>query len=1289
VPPGEFEEYRLLKQIGQGGMGSVFLAHDQLLDRTVAIKFISADPDGDSRARFLIEGRAAARLTHPNVVAVHRVGEIQGRPYIVSEYVRGKTLAMLDMPVPLRQALELGLQLARGLASAHRQGVVHRDLKPGNAVLTEDGVVKILDFGLAKLVPLGLSRPAEPLPAAVVIATSPYHEVMTAQAAANETARLPAVAPATLGASSPLMTASPVTRVGAVVGTPHYMAPEVWQNLAATPRADVYALGAVIYELISGAPPFADHDHLPLAELGIIVRDREVPSLATQVPNLDPRFVALVDRCLRRDPGDRFASGEEAREALELLALGPVARASSHDDLDPYPGLATFEADDRAVFFGRGSETRAIVERLRATHLVLVAGDSGVGKSSICRAGVLPLVTEGGLGEVRVWQSITVTVGQHPVASLAAALAPLLGRDHDSTVALAKGEVRALVRELRSYLRDRRGLLFFFDQLEELVTLSASDEARVIADLLREIGQGPPGIRALATVRGDYLTRVAALPGLADEAARALYLLGPLGPAAIKQAIEGPALAHGVRFESPALIEELASATAAAEGGLPLLQFALAELWQARDRQHALITASALTAIGGVAGALARHADAVIAGLVPTLRPAARRVLMRLVTPEGTRARLDDNDLIGGDAGAEAAVAALVRGRLVQARDAAVGGEHASSTYELAHEALLTGWGTLGRWLSEKQGSRVAMRRLELAAGEWERLGQAGDALWGKRQLAEIDVAASELQPRAARFLEASRRRARTARWVRRGIFVGGPVLVACAWLGLTLADHHKQAELVAASLHELRRKVDGRLDEGQKLAAVASQHDDEARALEAAAYAAFDGKDSVGGETRWAAARAAGQAAARAWTDAEHTLEQARSMDPQRDDVKALFADILARRAAAADRRRQNAERDDFLARLALYDENGSRLARFEAPGTVTLQLTPRDSLVRVERYVGDGGRLEVVPIEQPVVDDRVSLPRGSYRLTVAAEGRVTTRVPVVLSPGENVTVAFELPPQEAVPQGFVYVPPGRFLRGSSGDDGLRKGFFHTQPLHQVETAGYLVARHETTFADWISFLEALPPAERARRIPRVQVSVGFRGGLALEHPRDGTWRLTIAPTETRYVANSGEPVRYTGRERNVVQDWRKMPVAGVSFEDALAYAAWLASSGRVPGARLCSEIEWERAARGADGRPFPRGDRFGADDGNIDVTYGKSPSGFGLDEVGSHPDGQGPFGLDDTTGNVWELTTSSEVEGEVVAKGGSFYHDELSGNAANRELPEPTLRDVTVGLRICADLR
>ncbi|MFP2934399.1 serine/threonine-protein kinase, partial [Pyxidicoccus sp. 3LG] len=175
-PPSEFEEYRLVRLLGRGAMGEVYLAHDVLLDRPVAIKFVSGvQPGPHARARFFSEARALARLLHPNVLAIHRVGEHRGRPYLVSEFIRGESLDTLPLPLPWERVVQVGVALARGLAAAHRVQVLHRDIKPANILLTGTGEVKLVDFGLALRLDAGdvPAVPAPPRPDAALGDTQP------------------------------------------------------------------------------------------------------------------------------------------------------------------------------------------------------------------------------------------------------------------------------------------------------------------------------------------------------------------------------------------------------------------------------------------------------------------------------------------------------------------------------------------------------------------------------------------------------------------------------------------------------------------------------------------------------------------------------------------------------------------------------------------------------------------------------------------------------------------------------------------------------------------------------------------------------------------------------------------------------------------------------------------------------------------------------------------------------------------------------------------------------------
>jgi hypothetical protein len=294
-PPPVVDELHIEAPIGRGAGGQVFRAIDTRLDRPVAIKFLAVEPGAGTRERFALEARALARLSHPNVVTVYRAGEVAGRPFLVSELVRGKSLNRVAKPMAWREALEIATGLVRGLGAAHRAGVLHRDIKPANAILGDDGTVKLLDFGLAKLIQGGGIAPVS-------------QTLATAEASETPT-------PMLRDDISPTLTTT-----GAVLGTPLYMAPEAWLGAAPTPQMDIYSMGALVYELLVGAPP----------HMGATLSDVRKKALAGDVrmPTLDapPSLVAVIERCLRRDPDARYCSAETLLLALERIRPMAVAR---------------------------------------------------------------------------------------------------------------------------------------------------------------------------------------------------------------------------------------------------------------------------------------------------------------------------------------------------------------------------------------------------------------------------------------------------------------------------------------------------------------------------------------------------------------------------------------------------------------------------------------------------------------------------------------------------------------------------------------------------------------------------------------------------------------------------------------------------------------------------------------------------------------------------------------------------------------------------------------------------
>ncbi len=1275
----ELDGYRLVSPLGQGAMGEVFLARDLLLERPVAIKFIGAAVAGEAaRARFMVEARAVARLQHPNVVTIHRVGEHGGQPYIVSEYIEGTALDRVDAPLPSDLLLEVSLGLARGLAVAHQAGVIHRDIKPANAILSRDGQVKLLDFGIAKLLPAqaeggdlpargggaGHGDGAARALAQTVAQGEAMAQTMPAPAA-GAAATMVQSAPTPPGAAPPAA-APALTSPGALIGTPIYMAPEVWRGEAATFRADIYSLGALLYELAAGSPP---HDAEAVGQLHELVTGQDAPDLAAAAPALDPRLAAVIMGCLHRDPEARFASGNELRAAL--VKLTPAGRREALPRGNPYRGLSAFEAEHRDLFFGRDGEIRMVLERLGVEPFLLVAGDSGVGKSSLCRAGILPRAGQWGSG--RQWEVAQVVPGRHPVTALCVALAPLLQTGERELARRVEQDPAGVWRQVRASLGHDRGLVIFVDQLEELITLSDPAERDAVAELLGWLAEPCPGLRLLASARGDFLSRLSTLPRVGAAIPAALYFLWPLSRERLCEAIEGPANALGVDFESDMLLEDLVGGAERVEGGLPLLQFTLAELWEGRGEGSREITRADLDRLGGVAGALARHADAVLAQMSAAERRAARQVLLRLVSSDGTRVRRGAGELGLRDGARRAALDRLVQGRLVVARDAPEGCSH-----EITHEALVTAWGTLASWMSQDQERRRARERLDAAVAEWERLGRSAEALWGGGRLAEAEALEGPDLPRAAAaFLVAGRRARRRRRWGKVAMLASVPLVAALVYGGVAL-----RARMVLA------QKVDQRIARAVEAMSRGRELSREAGALRTRALARMDAGRVAEGERIWLTHRRAATRLERTLAGAAEELETALLLDHGRARTGALMADLLLQQALLAEAAGNDARVDRLLGRLRLHDRDGSRLARWRAPGRVTVTPQPADATVTLRRYHDQGdGRLRAGPASSQ--DGPAKLPPGSYLLEARAPGRAPVRLPLLLRRGERVDLTLRLPARERVPDGFIYIPPGRFLFGSAAPEDQRRDFFHHVPLHPVRTGGYLISRRETTFAQWLAYVDAAPPAERAARLPAVGRG-GFQGALTLTRGADGAgWQISFKPTTARYQAKAGGYIRYRGREVRAAQRWERLPAVGITAAQARGYTAWLHQTGRVPGARLCTGLEWERAARGADGREYPHGHRLAPSEANIDATHGKDPPAMGPDEVGSYPASRSPFGVDDLAGNVWEWTTSSLERGGHVARGGSWYFGANTSRVTGREITEPSFRDASVGLRVCADLQ
>ena len=689
------KHYEIIRKLGQGGMGAVYLARDTKLGRLVAVKVV-LDPSAKSAERFLAEARSTARCKHENIVGIHDVDEASGVPYMVLEHLEGQTLrALLTQrggPLPPRLAVELMLPVVRALGCAHALGIVHRDLKPENVFLTEAGAIKVLDFGIAKQLGSGeVERRAD-----------------TGRALASEATR--------------------VTGTGVAVGTPLYMAPEQLRAETIDARADLWAVGVMLFELATGTHPLTSLSAAQIVEVETV--EVPMPRAIDRHPDVGPLGDA-IDRCLQKRPEERFASAEDLAEALELLLVDEAP--SSQSDGSPFAGLSAFQEADSARFFGRERDVAAVVGRLRNQSLLVVTGPSGAGKSSFVRAGVIPASKRAGRVEARV-----IRPGRRPLAALAEVITSFEGpasKDPASMVETLVSQPGYLGARLRARCKEKGNghrVLLFVDQFEELYTQQSDAGAReaFCAALSGAADDASSPLRVIVAMRADFLERLAEDRGFLSEVMRGLYFLPPITAEGLRDALTRPAEAAGYAFEDGALVDEILGGIAGMKSPLPILQFTATKLWSARDPASRRLTREAYLGLGGVAGALSAHADAVLAAMPPAEQRITRAVLLRLVTPERTRAlvALDELGALSEDqAAASHAVQRLAEARLVAIES---GAEGEGASVELAHESLIERWGKLRGWLDEAQQDAQFLAELRSASAQWEKNGRSPGFLW-------------------------------------------------------------------------------------------------------------------------------------------------------------------------------------------------------------------------------------------------------------------------------------------------------------------------------------------------------------------------------------------------------------------------------------------------------------------------------------------------------------------------------------------------------------------------------
>jgi WD40 repeat protein/serine/threonine protein kinase len=731
------KSYELQELIGAGGFGEVYRAYQPQVRREVAIKVILPQFANQPEfiRRFEAEAQMVAQLEHPHIVPLYDYWREPGGAYLVMRWLRGGSLedALQGGPWSPEATAQLLDQIAAALMLAHQRGIIHRDLKPANILLDEGGNVYLTDFGIAKAV--------------------------TAPRSASQ------------------------TQDGAVFGSPAYMAPEAANDEPLTPQTDIYSLGVMLFEILTGQHPFSDTTP-PM----MLIKHLSEPLPPLQLSDLDlsAALNEVIQHATAKKPADRYADTISlATDFHRALGSEQVPLTAIPDEAtpllvpNPYKGLHAFQEGDAADFFGREALVEQLLMRLvlnlptkrqpsssqppQPPHLqnfLAVVGPSGSGKSSLVKAGLIPALRQNAIPDSKDWFIVEMTPSSHPLEELETALLRIAINPPPTLLDQLQADERGLLRAVKRILPDDESeLLLVIDQFEEVFTLAEDEAVRShFLDSLH-VAVTEPGspLRVVITLRADFYDRPLHYPGFGDLLRQRMETVLPLSSEELEHAIAGPAERVGATFET-GLIPIIVSDVQEQPGTLPLMQYALTELFDRRQGRR--LTLDTYQASGSIFGALARRADELYTDLDDAGRAATRRLFLRLVTlgegVEDTRRRVLRSELASPDGTGEQNIQPETDGRLTNAiidifgqyrlltfdRDPVTRGP----TVEVAHEALIREWDRLRQWLDEDREFLMWQQRLRAGLHQWEANEQDEGALLRGAPLAEAENWLSQRQ---------------------------------------------------------------------------------------------------------------------------------------------------------------------------------------------------------------------------------------------------------------------------------------------------------------------------------------------------------------------------------------------------------------------------------------------------------------------------------------------------------------------------------------------------------------
>jgi len=751
--------YELRDRIGAGGFGAVYRAYQSTLRREVAVKIILpgyANQPAFIR-RFETEAQLIARLEHPHIVPLYDFWRDPQGAYLVMRYLKGGNLKdmLAGGPCDLESTANLLDQIAAALTVAHRNKIIHRDIKPSNILLDEDGNTYLADFGIAK------------------------NTVVEAS----------------------------LTAPDALVGSPDYLAPEQARSEPVSPQTDIYSLGVVLYELLTGQHPFPGlssierlfaHLNEPLPPVTVFdggigenvntvigkataknpaSRYSDVMTLArafreaaalgasqmesSLVERLTPReqeiLALIIEGKSNREIADAFVleistikwhinqlykklkvrsrvqAIVKARE-LNLIADGfvqtaaPVTQTGLPEPDNPYKGLRAFTAADEQDFFGRDRLIRSLLDRLgdrdEYARFLAVVGPSGSGKSSLVRAGLIPALWRGELTGSDRWYIVDMIPGTRPLDELEIALTRIATDQSVNLSEHLRRDGAGLLRAAQLVLPDDGSeLLVVIDQFEETFSLIEDEQRRAhfLALIHTAVTDPHSRVRVVITMRADFYDRPLQYPQFGELIRRRMVTVLPMNADEVAQAIRRPAERVGVRFEV-GLVTAIVSEVNYQPGALPLLQYALTELFEQRE-DHTL-TRAGYQLIGGATGALASRAEGIYREFAIPRQGSIRQMFLRLITlgegVEDTRRRVPRSELL--ELASEPDAMDEIIDTYTAYRLLSLDHDPATRrpTVEVAHEALLQEWERLSAWLEESRTDIRMQRQLARAAGDWQ-----------------------------------------------------------------------------------------------------------------------------------------------------------------------------------------------------------------------------------------------------------------------------------------------------------------------------------------------------------------------------------------------------------------------------------------------------------------------------------------------------------------------------------------------------------------------------------------